>query len=55
VLLTTTDGLIEDATSVAFSADGRTMYYTTNAGDIERSHIWAVPVAGGPPAPAHER
>jgi dipeptidyl-peptidase 4 len=50
VLLTTTDGLIEDATSVAFSADGRTMYYTTNAGDIERRHIWAVPVAGGPPA-----
>jgi dipeptidyl-peptidase 4 len=49
VLLTTTDGLIEDATSVAFSADGRTMFYTTNAGDIERRHIWAVPVAGGTP------
>jgi dipeptidyl-peptidase 4 len=49
VLLTTTDGLIEDATSVSFSADGRTMFYTTNAGDIERRHIWAVPVAGGTP------
>jgi dipeptidyl-peptidase-4 len=49
VLLTPANGLIEDATSVAFSRDGRTMYYTTNAGDIERRHIWAVPVAGGEP------
>jgi len=50
VRLTTTDGLIEDATSVALSRDGgRTMYYTTNAGDIERRHIWAVPTTGGSP------
>jgi dipeptidyl aminopeptidase/acylaminoacyl peptidase len=49
VKLTTTDGLIEDATSVALSADGRTLYYCTNAGDIERRHIWAVPTAGGTP------
>ena len=49
VLLTTTNGIIEDATSVSFSGDGRTMYYTTNAGDIERRHIWSVPVAGGTP------
>jgi dipeptidyl aminopeptidase/acylaminoacyl peptidase len=49
VLLTTTDGLIEDQTSVALSADGRTFYYCTNAKDIERRHIWAVPVAGGTP------
>lgn len=49
VLLTPTNGLIEDATSVAFSTDGRTMYYTTNADDIERRHIWAVPTAGGQP------
>jgi dipeptidyl aminopeptidase/acylaminoacyl peptidase len=49
VLLTTTDGLIEDATSVSFSRDGKTMYYTTNAQDIERRHIWAVPTAGGTP------
>ncbi|MGH7461109.1 MAG: S9 family peptidase [Longimicrobiales bacterium] len=49
VLLTTTDGLIEDATSVSFSRDGRTMYYTTNANDIERRHIWAVPTSGGTP------
>jgi dipeptidyl-peptidase-4 len=49
VLLTTTDGLIEDQTSVALSADGRTLYYCTNATDIERRHIWTVPVSGGPP------
>jgi dipeptidyl-peptidase 4 len=49
VLLTTTDGLIEDQTSVALSTDGRTLYYCTNAKDIERRHIWAVPVSGGAP------
>jgi dipeptidyl-peptidase 4 len=49
VRLTTTDGLIEDQTSVALSADGKTLYYCTNAKDIERRHIWAVPVAGGTP------
>jgi dipeptidyl-peptidase-4 len=48
-LLTTTDGLIEDATSIALSPDGKTFYYTTNAKDIERRHIWAVPTAGGAP------
>lgn len=48
-LLTTTDGLIEDATSVALSPDGSTLYYCTNAGDIERRHIWAVPTGGGVP------
>ena len=49
VLLTTTDGLIEDQTSVAISPDQKTFYYSTNAGDIDRRHIWAVPVAGGTP------
>jgi len=49
VLLTTTDGLIEDQTSVALSADGNTLYYCTNATDVERRHIWAVPVGGGTP------
>jgi dipeptidyl-peptidase 4 len=48
-MLTTTDGLIEDATSVTFSPDGKTLYYCTNAQDIERRHIWAVPTAGGTP------
>ena len=55
VLLTTTDGLIEDQTSVAVSADGKTLYYCTNAKDIERRHIWAVPVAGGTPRADHDR
>src|SRR5207302_1000715 len=50
VLLTTTDGLIENQTSVALSADDKTFYYCTNAKDIERRHIWAVPVGGGTPA-----
>ena len=27
----------------------KTLYYCTNAKDIERRHIWAVPVSGGPP------
>lgn len=49
VLLTTTDGLIEGLTSVAISGDEKTLYYCTNAKDIERRHIWAVPVAGGTP------
>ena len=49
VLLTTTDGLIEGAGSVELSADGKTLFYATNARDIERRHIWSVPVAGGTP------
>ena len=48
-LLTTTDGIIEDATSLQLSKDGRTLYYTTNHGDIDRRHLWAVPTAGGQP------
>ncbi|NBW66947.1 S9 family peptidase, partial [bacterium] len=42
-----TDGMIEDATSVTYSPDGKTLYYCTNATDIERRHIWAVSTAGG--------
>ena len=48
-LLTTTDGLIEGSTSAALAPDGRTLYYATNAHDIERRHVWAVDVAGGEP------
>jgi len=51
VTLTTTDGLIEDQTSVALSPDATTLYYCTNAKDLERRHIWAVPVGGGTPRP----
>ena len=49
VILTTTDGLIENPQSVAVSADSKTFYYCTNAQDIERRHIWGVPVGGGSP------
>ncbi len=48
-LLTTTNGIIEDAASVALSKDGKTFFYATNHGDIDRRHIWAVPVTGGTP------
>jgi dipeptidyl aminopeptidase/acylaminoacyl peptidase len=41
--------LVEGATSLAVSADRRTLYYCTNAGDIDRRHIWSVPLAGGTP------
>src|SRR5262249_26397570 len=39
----------EDASSVALSKDGKTLFYCTNASDIERRHIWSVPSAGGTP------
>ena len=48
-LLTTTAGLIEGPTSAALSPDGRTLFYCTNAVDIERRHIWAVSTTGGTP------
>ena len=54
-LLTTTDGLINDGvadrtfTTTAVSRDGKTLFYATNATDIEKRHIWAVPVTGGTP------
>jgi dipeptidyl-peptidase 4 len=49
VLLTTTDGMIEDSTSIIVSPDAKTFYYCTNAKDIERRHIFAVPAGGGTP------
>jgi dipeptidyl-peptidase 4 len=47
--ITTTDGLIEDATAASVSKDGRTLYYITNAQDIEKRHLWAVPTDGSAP------
>ena len=46
VSLTPQQGQIE---TMALSPDGRSLYYGTNAGDIERRHIWRVPTAGGEP------
>ena len=34
---------------VAMSPDGATMVFSSNQDDIERRHIWKVPVTGGPP------
>jgi len=44
--LTPGAGMVEQ---VAFSADGRFLYYAANIGDIERRHLWRVPIAGGEP------
>ena len=49
VQLTTTEGIIEDRTAAATSADGKTLYYCTNTNDIDRRHIWAVSTWGGTP------
>jgi len=38
-----------EAEFVGFSADGETLYYTSNAGDIDRRDLWQSPTLGGPP------
>jgi dipeptidyl aminopeptidase/acylaminoacyl peptidase len=43
-MLTPGDGAVEHT---GLSADGSYLFYSTNAGDIERRHIWKVPTAGG--------
>jgi dipeptidyl-peptidase-4 len=43
-LLTPGDGEVE---RVAYSPDGRWLYYTSNLADQDRRHLWRVPVAGG--------
>jgi dipeptidyl-peptidase 4 len=44
VELTPGDGAVE---SVGLSADGKTLFYATNAGDIDRRHVWRVSTGGG--------
>ena len=44
VALTPGDGMVENR---GLSSDGTSLFYTTNAGDIEHRHIWRVPTAGG--------
>jgi dipeptidyl-peptidase-4 len=46
ISLTPQAGQIESA---GYSADGKFLYYGTNATDIERRHLWRVPTAGGEP------
>jgi dipeptidyl-peptidase 4 len=48
VVLTPGEGAVEQT---ALSPDGRFLYYATNAGDIERRHVWKVPTAGGAAEP----
>ncbi len=36
---------------VALAPDGREVVYSSNQDDVDRRHIWRVPVAGGRPAP----
>jgi dipeptidyl-peptidase-4 len=33
--------------TVGLSSDGKTLFYATNATDIDRRHVWKVPTAGG--------
>ncbi len=42
--LTPGEGAVE---TTALSRDGETLFYATNAGDIDRRHLWRVPTAGG--------
>src|SRR5262245_40609339 len=35
---------------VSLSPDGREVLFSSNQGDVNRRHIWRVPVAGGKPA-----
>lgn len=42
--LTPGDGRVETA---ALSSDGAFLFYGTNAGDIDRRHVWKVPTGGG--------
>ena len=42
--LTPGDGIAE---YISLSPDGRTLFYATNVGDIDRRHLWRVPTSGG--------
>lgn len=42
--LTPGSGQVE---TTGLSRDGSTLFYATNAGDIDRRHLWKVPTAGG--------
>jgi dipeptidyl aminopeptidase/acylaminoacyl peptidase len=42
--LTPGAGMVE---TIGLSVDGKTLYYATNAGDVDRRHVWAVPTSGG--------
>jgi dipeptidyl aminopeptidase/acylaminoacyl peptidase len=37
-------GMLE---TIGLSSDGKTLFYATNVGDVDRRHVWKVPTAGG--------
>jgi dipeptidyl aminopeptidase/acylaminoacyl peptidase len=45
VLLPTGDGLVEN---ISLSDDGKYLYFSSNVTDIDRRHLWRVPITGGP-------
>jgi dipeptidyl aminopeptidase/acylaminoacyl peptidase len=45
VVLTPGDGMVE---TTGLSSDGKTLFYGSNVGDIDRRHVWKVPTTGGP-------
>lgn len=47
IVLTPGDGAVDANEGIPLSKDGKYLFYCTNAGDIERRHIWKVPTAGG--------
>jgi dipeptidyl aminopeptidase/acylaminoacyl peptidase len=47
--ITPDEGFIEGVQFTSLSADGRTLYYCNNLGDIERRHVWKVSTSGGTP------
>jgi dipeptidyl-peptidase-4 len=47
--ITPDEGFIEGLPFTSLSADGRTLYYCNNLGDIERRHVWKVSTSGGTP------
>jgi dipeptidyl aminopeptidase/acylaminoacyl peptidase len=42
--LTPGAGMVE---TTALSPDGKTLFYASNVGDIDRRHLWSVPTSGG--------
>jgi dipeptidyl aminopeptidase/acylaminoacyl peptidase len=44
IALTPGEGMVEQ---IALSSDGTRLFYATNAGDIDRRHLWRVATAGG--------
>ncbi len=53
--ITPDEGFIEGVPFTSLSADGRTLFYCNNLGDIERRHVWKVSTSGGDPGAAHQR